>query len=264
VHDGIEPVPGAVEALRAFRAGGGRVVLLTNAPRPRLSVADQIDRIGVPRDSWDSIATSGDSARAAMFRGAAGRRVHHVGGSHDEPFFEPLRLVRDAVAIERVPLDEAEGIVCTGPRDPRQPPEAMRETFEQAVARGLPLLCANPDIVVDRGSEREWCAGALAELYTALGGRSLYFGKPHPPIYALARERLLEAGGAPSDRILAIGDGIATDIAGAEEAGIDSVFITGGLARRETMTDTSPEPQALAEFLRAHDAAPTFALGSLR
>ena len=134
-----------------------------------------------------------------------------------------------------------------------------------AKTKGMKLLCANPDIVVDRGETREWCAGALAQLYTEMGGESLYFGKPHPPVYDLARRRLAELGtDIPDNRILAIGDGIGTDIRGALGEDLDSVFITGGLAARETGTDRQPDPDALKEFVAGAQITPTFAMGFLR
>lgn len=265
VHDGIEAFDEAVEALRAFKAQGGTVLLLTNAPRPRVSVAAQLDHIGVPRECWDVIATSGDSARAAMLTGAVGAKVWHIGEAHDSPFFAPMDLVEDAVEITRVPLDEAEGIVCTGPFDPLADPAEMRPQFLLAKTRGLKLLCANPDIVVDRGESREWCAGALAQLYTEMGGESLYFGKPHPPIYDLARRRLVQMGRDTSDdRILAIGDGIITDVPGGIGENIDTLFITGGLARVETGTDHQPDPSKLAHFLTDAQLEPTYSIGMLR
>lgn len=265
VHDGIHAFNEAVEALRAFKAGGGTVLLLTNAPRPRASVATQLDRIGVPRDCWDVIATSGDSARAAMLTGAVGSKVWHIGEAHDAPFFAPMDLVGDGVEITQVPLDEAEGIVCTGPFDPMADPSEMRPQFLLAKTRGLKLLCANPDIVVDRGESREWCAGALAQLYTEMGGESLYFGKPHPPIYDLARRRLVQMGKpASDDRILAIGDGIITDVPGGIGENIDTLFITGGLARAETGTEYQPNPTKLARFLTDAQLEPTFSIGMLR
>ncbi|MBM9594952.1 TIGR01459 family HAD-type hydrolase [Roseitranquillus sediminis] len=264
LHNGLEPYDAAVEALRNFRAGGGTVLLLTNAPRPRADVARQIDQIGVPRDCWDVIATSGDSARAAMFEGAVGRRVYHIGVAVETGFFEPMRLVEDAIEIERVPLGEAEGIVCTGPFDPLAHPSEMRGDLHDAVNRGLKLLCANPDIVVDRGLEREWCAGAIAALYTELGGESLYFGKPHGPIYDLARRRMVQAGAKEDARILAIGDGILTDVAGAEAAGLDVLFVTGGLAAEETGTTHQPDADLLQTWLEAQTHAPTYAIGFLR
>ena len=265
LHDGLRALPEAVAALQGFRAGGGRVVLLTNAPRPRADVARQISGIGVPDDAWDTIATSGDAARVAMFRGAIGRKVWFMGQPHDTGFFDPPKVVSDPVAIERVPLDEAEGIACLGPFDPHADPETNRPEFLYAKQKGLKLLCANPDIVVDRGGVREWCAGALARLYTEMGGESLYFGKPHPPVYDLARQRLAAIAPLPPDsRILAIGDGIGTDIAGALGEDIDSLFVTGGLAAEETGTDRQPDPAKLDAFLAGADATPTYAIGFLR
>lgn len=266
VHNGVTAYPEAVEALRGYRARGGTVCLLTNSPKPRKGVAEQIEAFGVPRDAWDTIATSGDSARAAMFRGVVGQKLFFMGEwERDEGFFEPIHVVENPVPIELVPLEEAEGIVCCGPFDPYADPEVNRPTFLYAKQKGMKLLCANPDIVVDRGERREWCAGALARLYTEMGGESLYFGKPHPPIYDLARRRLAEIGRlVPDSRILAIGDGIHTDVAGAMGEDIDSLFITGGLARAETKTDGQPDPDALNDYLEKEKLDPTYAIGQLR
>ena len=264
LHDGVRPFDEAMTALTRYRARGGRVVLLTNAPRPRAEVAAQLDRMGVPRDCWDAVATSGDGARVALFEGAVGRRVRFIGEDRDAPFLVPPKLVADPVAIDLVDWDAADGIACTGPEDPRADPERYRADFEAAVARGLPFLCANPDIEVDRGDSREWCAGALARIYEALGGHVLYFGKPHAPAYDLARRRLVEAGGDPEAPVLAVGDGVLTDVAGAAAAGIDALFVTGGLARAETRTDHSPEPDLLDAYLARHGAAPAYAVRMLR
>ncbi len=265
VHDGLRAFPDAVAALQAYRAQGGTVVLLTNAPRPRAGVEAQIEKLGVPRDAWDVIATSGDSARAAMLRGVVGRQVYFIGEDRDQTFFAPMELVEDAVEITQVPLREAEGIVCTGPFDPMADPAVYRSDFLYAKTKGLKLLCANPDIVVDRGDTREWCAGALAKLYSEMGGESLYFGKPHPPIYDLARRRLQQIGKLAGDeRILAVGDGISTDIQGGMGENIDTLFITGGLARAETGTDTQPDPDKLAQFLAEAQIGPSYAIGFLR
>ena len=265
LHNGISAFPEAVVALQLFRERGGKVVLLTNAPRPRASVAEQIAGMGVPDDAWDTIATSGDSARLAMFRGAVGTKVYHIGEQRDLSFFEPLKLLEEFVDIDRVPLDQAEGIVCTGPADPLADPAVYRPEFLLAKQRGLKLLCANPDVVVDRGESREYCAGALAELYSEMGGESLYFGKPHPPVYDLARRRLNELGGTVADsRILAVGDGIGTDIKGAIGEDIDSLFVTGGLAAQETGTDNDPDPALLEAYVAKAMMSPTYAIGFLR
>ena len=266
MHNGVAAFPDAVKAMQDYRRAGGRVILVTNAPRPWTSVQTQIQRMGIPDDSWDAIATSGDSARAAMFTGAVGQKVYFIGEDHDQSFFKPMQLLDNPVAIEQVPLDEAEGIVCCGPTDPHADPSVYRPTFLAAKQRGLKLLCANPDIVVDRGESREWCAGALAQLYTEMGGESLYFGKPHPPIYDLARRRLAAIdSGIDTSRIICIGDGIHTDILGAQQEDLDSLFITGGLAATETRTtDLHPQDAALTTYLTAMEASPTYAIGFLR
>jgi HAD superfamily hydrolase (TIGR01459 family) len=265
VHDGVKALPDAVAALQNYRKSGGKVVLVTNSPRPRAGVITQLTHFGVPDDAWDTIATSGDSARSAMYRGAVGNKVWFIGEDRDQKFFEPLDILENPVSIEQVSLDEAEGIVCTGPTDPMADPAIMRPQFLLAKQRGLKLLCANPDLVVDRGEVREWCAGTLAALYTEMGGESLYFGKPHPPIYDLARRRL-SALGRPvaDDRILAIGDGVLTDIQGAMGEDIDSLFISGGLAASETKTGYQPDESALTTYLEKEMSSPTYTIGFLR
>ncbi|CUH77247.1 HAD hydrolase [Tritonibacter multivorans] len=266
VHNGITAYPAAVKALQDYRAQGGIVVLVTNSPKPRAGVAAQLGQFGVPDDAYDTIATSGDSARAAMFTGAVGNKVYFMGEwERDEGFFEPLKVIDNPTEITRVPLAEAEGIVCCGPFDTMADLDVNRPDLLLAKTNGLKLLCANPDIVVDRGEVREWCAGAIAKMYTDMGGESLYFGKPHPPIYDLARRRLAEIGHTFDDsEILAIGDGPHTDIEGAMGEGIDSLFITGGLAASETKTTDQPEAEALAAYLDKEQRAPTYAIGFLR
>ena len=265
VHNGLEPFAEAVAGLQKYRASDGIVILVTNAPRHRASVARQLEKIGVAEDCWDDIATSGDSARAAMFTGAVGEKVYFIGQPHDQAFFDPLKLIENPTPIKQVPLDEAEGIVCCGPFDPLADPDESRPDLLFAKQKGLKLLCANPDIVVDRGETREWCAGKLAEMYTEMGGTSLYFGKPHPPIYDLARRRLAALGrDVPDSRILAIGDGILTDIRGAVGEDIDCLFISGGLAAAETDTTYQPDPTKLDAYLADQEIDPTFTIGFLR
>ncbi len=272
LHDGKAPFPQAVAALRAFRAGGGKVLLLTNAPRPKPSVISQLDGIGVPADCYDDLVSSGDAAQYGLVTGAVGRRVHHVGPDKDKVFFTELSDdVRMIAATEPpftlVPLDQAEGLVVTGLLDDlTETPDDYRATLLSAKVRGLKLLCANPDVVVDLGDKRLYCAGALAQAYDAMGGRSLYFGKPHPPIYDLARRRLAALPGLPDDpRILAIGDGIATDIQGASGEGLDALFVTGGIAAASFGPDAdSPDPVLLQEWLEDQQLDPAYAIGRLR
>lgn len=267
LHNGVAPFPAAVAALQGFRARGGKVVLLTNAPRPAAFVTATLDRMGVPRDCWDLVVSSGDAAQDAMFAGAVGRRIWHLGPEKDLGFFNAIPAEwADAPAIERVPLDEAEGIVCTGPFDEQtEVPEDYRARFLLAKTRNLPMLCANPDIVVDMGHKRIYCAGALAALYEEMGGTALYFGKPHPPIYDLARRRLATIDAGDGGRILAVGDGINTDIAGAAGEGIDSLFVTSGLAAGQFGPDPDmPDADLLHRWLATRMQAPTFTIGALR
>ena len=267
LHDGVRAFPEAVAALERFRGRGGAVVLLTNSPRPAGDVARQLDQLGTPRSCWDAIVSSGDAAQAAMAAGQFGRRVHHIGPERDLGFFRYPDGT--PIAVERVPNEEAEGIVCTGLFDDRtDTPDDYRTAILHGKTRGLKLLCANPDIVVDVGERRIYCAGAIAAAYAAAGGRSYYFGKPHPPIYGLARERLNEVAGfaVPPDEILCIGDGIATDIQGAMGESLDSLFVTGGLAAADTGTTgrSGPDPERLAAFLAEQRLAPRFAIAFLR
>jgi HAD superfamily hydrolase (TIGR01459 family) len=271
LHNGKAAYPAAVAALQGFRATGGKVVLLTNAPRPKSSVIKQLDGLGVPRDAYDLVVTSGDAAQMGMLSGAVGRKVHFIGAPKDEPFFTDFAEDLAAYAatqppITRVPLNEAEGIVCTGLFDDlTETPDDYRATLLMAKTLGLPMLCANPDIIVDLGDRRLYCAGALAQAYEQMGGQTLYFGKPHPPIYDLARRRLAEAGASADPQILCIGDGLRTDIQGGIGEGLDTLFITGGLEAERFGADVeAPEAGLLLPWLDAEQLSPTFAMGRLR
>ena len=266
LHNGVAPFPTAVSALQGFRANGGKVILLTNAPRPKSSVIKQLDKMGLPRDAWDDVATSGDAAQYAMLNGAVGKRVYHIGAPKDEPFFTDFEddiahLVADA-DITRVPLDEAEGIVCTGLADDlTETPEDYRAKLLMGKTKDLKMLCANPDIVVDMGDKRLWCAGALARDYEEMGGTALYFGKPHPPVYDLARRRL----GLDDPRILCVGDGIATDVQGGVAEGLDTLFVSGGIAADHFGSDfDNPNKDLLEDWLAEQQLSPSYTIGHLR
>ncbi len=262
VHNGRAAYPAAIAALQQFRRGGGKVALLTNAPRPRRFIAEQIERMGVPRDAWDEIVTSGDAAQDAMLAGHVGEHVWHLGTDKDLGFFTGTDDPR-AASIRRVEMEDAHGIVATGPfNELTETPEHYRDVLTRARDRGLKMLCANPDLVVDVGETRIYCAGALAELYEQLGGETLYYGKPHAPIYDLARRKL---GVGDDARLLAIGDGIGTDVEGGRRQGIDTVFITGGLAAEHLGEDVeNPDPARLDAWLAQQGQAPRFAMGRLR
>ena len=271
LHNGKTVFPAAVAALQTFRKSGGKVVLLTNAPRPMSSVISQLDGMGAPRDCGELVVTSGDAAHRGMLSGAVGRKVHHIGAPKDEPFFTDFAddlaaYAKSQPPIARVALNEATGIVCTGLRDDlTETPDDYRAALLLGKTLGLPMLCANPDIVVDMGDKRLYCAGALAQMYEQMGGTALYFGKPHPPIYDLARRRLGEAGGPSDPQILCIGDGIFTDIQGGIGEGLDSLFITGGLEADRFGPDAeNPEDSLLQAWLASQQLSPTFALGRLR
>jgi HAD superfamily hydrolase (TIGR01459 family) len=266
VHNGVQAYPEACAALQTYRQKGGKVVLVTNSPRPRAAVEVQLDGFGVPRDAWDAIATSGDSARSAAFLGTVGQKVWVIGGDEESAaFLTPPQILNDPLPLTATPLDEAEGIICIGPFDPMAPPDVLRPELLLAKTKGLKLLCANPDIVVDRGERREFCGGAVAQLYAEMGGESLYFGKPHPPIYDLARRRLAALDPKiGNNAILAIGDGPQTDISGAMGEDIDSLFISGGLAAAETKTSHTPDPDLLNDYIAKENIAPTYTIGMLR
>ncbi|TMV91065.1 TIGR01459 family HAD-type hydrolase [Thioclava sp. BHET1] len=267
LHNGVEPFPEAVVALQDFRARGGKVVLLTNAPRPAKFVQASLDRMGCPRDAYDLIVSSGDAAQDAMLAGAVGRKVWHLGPEKDDGFFTEIPDEwQGQPGVERVDFDDAEGIICTGPFDEQtEAPDDYRAKFLLAKTRGLPMLCANPDIVVDLGDRRIYCAGALAAFYEEMGGEALYFGKPHPPIYDMARRKLAAIGGASDGRILAVGDGINTDVAGAAGEGIDCLFVTGGLAHDQFGPDRqAPEAKLVTAWLETRMKDPLYTIGMLR
>ncbi|WP_054006991.1 TIGR01459 family HAD-type hydrolase [Cypionkella psychrotolerans] len=271
LHNGVTPFPAAVAALQAFRAKGGRVILLTNAPRPKSSIVKQLDEMSVPRDAWDDVVTSGDAAQYAMLTGAVGHKVHFIGAPKDEVFFTDFAEDLQAVAaanppIERVPTKDAEGLVVTGLVDDlTETPDDYRTTLLLAKNLGLPMLCANPDIIVHWGDKLLYCAGALAKDYEAMGGTALYFGKPHPPIYDLAQRRLQVLGGPGDARILCIGDGIHTDVQGAIGESLDALFVTGGIAHESFGADSNnPDKDLLEDWLEAGMLSPSYSIGHLR
>ena len=260
-HNGIRPHASAVAALQAYRERGGIVVLLTNAPRPHFAVARQLAAMDAPEDSRDLIVTSGDATVAALATGAYGRRAYHIGPSRDDDLLQGLD-------IERTALEEADFILCSGLfDDATETPDDYAETYRIGRERGLVMVCANPDIVVDRGAHRIWCGGALAQAYERAGGEARLFGKPHAPIYDLAMARIEEVAGRAVDRLrtLAIGDGPTTDVTGAEANGFDCLFIAGGLGAEALLdAEDAIRPDVLAPWLASHDIAPRNSLAFLR
>ncbi len=270
LHNGKTAFPAAIAALRDFKAKGGTVILLTNSPRPAASVATQLDGLGVPRDCWHDIVSSGDAAQYGLFSGAVGARVHHIGAPKDLTFFTDispdLAPLAAAHPVTLVPLREAEGVVCTGlADDTTETPDDYRATLLQMKANGLPMLCANPDLIVDLGDRRLYCAGALAQAYEQMGGTALYFGKPHPPIYDLARRRLATLTVNDDPSILCIGDGVNTDVQGGQAEGLDTLFVTAGIAAHEFGPDANaPDKAKLDAWLAEKQQYATFAIPFLR
>jgi HAD superfamily hydrolase (TIGR01459 family) len=246
IHDGVRAHAAAVAALTRYRAAGGYALLITNAPRPKAEVVAQLDRFGVPATAYDDIVSSGDTARGALAE-RPGARVFHVGAERDLPLYEGLPIV---LSDER----SCDVISCTGLfDDDRETPDDYRERLAAWRARDLTMVCSNPDIVVERGHRLVWCAGALAERYRALGGHTLIIGKPFPAIYHAALSRIRPA--QPKARILAIGDGLRTDVRGAVENGFDVLFITGGIHAADFGDRFAPDPGKVAAMLAAERLA---------
>jgi HAD superfamily hydrolase (TIGR01459 family) len=224
VHNGIEAFPEACEALHIFRQRGGTVILITNAPRPADSVQRQLRKLGIADETYDAIVSSGDLTRHFV-ADHPGKKMFWLGPERDASIHRGL----DAAMA---PLEQADYIVCTGLFDDEtESAEDYRPMMLQALERKLPLVCANPDIVVERGDRLIYCAGAIAELYRELGGEVIFYGKPHRPIYqrAMALAAARRGYTTPLDRVLAIGDSVRTDLAGAMAFGIDCLFVTRGI-----------------------------------
>ncbi|MCS0502389.1 TIGR01459 family HAD-type hydrolase [Ancylobacter mangrovi] len=246
LHNGVAAFAPAADALQRARAAGATVILVSNAPRPREGVARILDGLGVPRTAYDTIVTSGMVTNALLAE-RPGVRMWHLGPERDLGIYDGLDLSLTG-------FEAAELIVCTGLFDDTvETPDDYAATLKEAKARALPFICANPDIVVERGGDLIWCAGAIAEAYEALGGEAVYCGKPHRPIYdtAFATARALRGTETASGRILAIGDALRTDLAGALGAGIDCLFVGAGIHAGELGLEHGAEvdPKALARLL---------------
>ena len=240
VHNGVAAYGDAVEALRAFRKAGGRVVLITNAPRASAPIIDMLDRMGVPRDAYDAVVSSGDVTRE-MIAPYRGKVIHHIGpATIDDSLYEGLGLIRG-------PAEDAAAVVVTDLDTDDDTPDMYEDRIKVWLTRNLPLICANPDRVVEHGGRIIYCGGALADLYEAHGGRIRMAGKPYRQIYDEAL-RLAEAAAGRSlerTRILAIGDSVRTDAIGAANAGLDLMFITGSIHAQELDAFGSPDPEAI-------------------
>jgi HAD superfamily hydrolase (TIGR01459 family) len=260
VHDGARHHPAAADALYRFKEQHGPVVLLTNAPRVPAEVAIQCASYGLPPDCYDAIVSSGGAARDHL---AARARegtlpLYYIGPDRDLPMIAGLD-------IHRAEIEEAEVVLAIGLRDDMtETPDMYADELEAMRRRGLAMICANPDLVVHRGDRLVYCAGALAKAYETLGGEVIYYGKPHRPIYdsaLVAAALAAKAVGRQSPkRPLAVGDGLLTDIRGANGAGLEALFIADGVHGEETRPYTAEHMESLFFRFGAKASAVTRAL----
>jgi HAD superfamily hydrolase (TIGR01459 family) len=248
LHNGVRAYPAAVDALIRAREAGIVVLVLTNAPRPVGDVMKQFERFGVDPRAFDGIVTSGEAARDYL-RARQGASAFYLGPERDRAVFEGLGL--NLTGPEDAALIACAGLVD----DERETPEDYAPRMAGWVERGLVFVCANPDKVVERGDRIIWCAGALADKYASLGGETVLFGKPHAPIYAIALARFGQIAGAPADptAVLAIGDAAETDLRGANDAGLDVLFVTAGIHAEGFGPRHDPDGAAVSAFLIGHN-----------
>jgi HAD superfamily hydrolase (TIGR01459 family) len=260
VHNGRESFAPACEALARYREAGGEVVLVSNSPRPKPGFVDQLRGLGVPDAAWSDAVTSGDATRRLLAERAPGP-VWAVGPARDAGLYEGLELEFSETA------EGAAFISCSGLFDDElETPDDYRDRFAFAAGRGLEMICANPDKVVQRGDKLIWCAGALADLYTELGGKAVMAGKPFAPIYTLARGAIAAARGARVEdrRTLVIGDGVPTDVLGANDQGLDCLFVLAGIHARELCGGHGrPDAARIESFLEAAGARARYAMAEL-
>ena len=258
IHNGRESFPAACAALARFRERRGPVILISNSPRPRAPVIEQLDGLAVPRATYSEIVTSGDATRLLLAERAPGP-AWRVGPDRDAPLYEGL-------GVRFADLADAAFISVTGPfDDENDEPADYRDDFVRGVERGLPMICANPDIVVQRGEKLVYCGGALAQLYESLGGTVVMAGKPYPAIYELSLTRAAQALGRPLDpaKVLCIGDGLPTDVRGANARGLDILFCANGIHGAETVGPDGLRADAVADLLRQEGLTANYAIADL-
>jgi HAD superfamily hydrolase (TIGR01459 family) len=252
VHNGVAAFADACDALARFRSSGGTAILLTNAPRPAAAVARILDRFGVPRAAYDAIVSSGDVTRGVVEQ-KLNESMFHIGPPRDLPIFDGLDVIF-------APIESADYVVCSGLfDDTTETPESYRDMLALIRARRLFMVCANPDVVVERGDTLIYCAGAIADAYGALGGEVLYCGKPYMPIYETALEKVASLRGGtrpPLSRVLAIGDSVRTDLSGAAALGLDCIFVTSRLHAEAYGLREAPDVPALNAMFAAAGVTP--------
>ncbi|MET3560509.1 HAD superfamily hydrolase (TIGR01459 family) [Bartonella japonica] len=257
VHNGVHAFEPALQVLYKIRQMGKSVILLTNSPRPREDVIIQLQNMNVHSDYYDALITSGDVTRDLIR--VAPRKVFFIGQQRDLNLFEGL----DCELVEEC---EASVVVCSGfLEELDEKPSAYEDMFRRLRARNLPFICANPDVIVHHGNQEFWCAGALARLYQQLGGEVRIAGKPHAPIYECAFETLKKIRGTvENSQVLAIGDGLLTDVKGAVHFGLDVLYIMGGIHRYNYMQNGVVDKQALHSFIKRHGYKPQAVMWALQ
>lgn len=265
IHNGVAPFPAAVDCLQRLRAAGGRVLILSNAPRRVDSVVGRLREMGLPDACWDGVMSSGEATwqalhdRADPWHARLGPRCYHLGPERDAS-------VREVPGLEIVDrIDRADFILNTGTYDFDETVADHHPVLAEGAERGLPMVCANPDLVVIVGEKMAICAGALAERYGELGGAVFHHGKPHRPIYETCRRRFAAMGLAADAPLLAIGDSLRTDIAGAVAMGWDSLLIAGGIHGDDLDLGPGrpPAPEKLARLCADAGVRPTAVLTEL-
>lgn len=264
LHNGVASFSPAWAALMAFRRRGGAVVLITNAPRPSPPIRQQVLKLGVAPEAFDAIVTSGD-VTIGLMEDQPGDRVLHIGPGRDLSLFDAVAKATGG-RPRLLALEDAQYALCTGLRnDESETPDDYELELRAMAARGMTMICANPDIVIHRGETLIHCAGALARRYEELGGRVLYAGKPYAPIYDRALTLAERARGAAIERgrVLAIGDGMRTDITGAERAGLDALFVTGGV-HRSLHGESPASPADPVELQRLYEEYALWPIAAIR
>lgn len=251
IHNGVAAFPAACEALAQFRKAGGVVILITNAPRPHEAVIRQLDRLQVPREAYDNIVSSGDVTRGVIAE-RPGQSVFHLGPERDHAIFEGFDL-------RFADVETADYVVCSGLfNDDTETPDDYRQMLTVMRRRNLFMVCGNPDVVVERGDDLVYCAGAIADLYKSMGGDVLYAGKPYKPIYEMSLAKAQAVRGTPAEksRVLAIGDSVRTDFTGALRQGLDCLFVTAGIHSAELGGRDVPDEEAVKTVFMETGAAP--------
>lgn len=258
LHNGRRAYPAACAALQRLKRAGKHVVLITNVPKPRGPIPGQLDHAGVPRDAWDAIVTSGDAIRAELAARAPGPMFKIGPDDYDRTLWEGLGL-------QQAPLKDAAFFAISGLNRDDETPADYTDVLKEARARDLVMLCANPDIIVQWGDKMIWCAGAIARDYEALGGNVVMAGKPYPPIYELAYRELdtVAAKTIEKSRILCIGDGVPTDVAGAQAQGLGCLFIASGMHGEALWTNGVADAAKIDAALAQENVRATYAMAAL-